>query len=118
MSLEGNGGPIADPGTDTYGLPDKPCAGEIFFPSCVHIPPSVSPMPTLLIVLLRCWDGVHLDTPNHKSRMQYPINGRCPTSHPVLVPQIFIELVWDTKKSNHLWDKGTPNPFVFNHGDP
>jgi hypothetical protein len=39
-----------------------------------------------------CWDGVHLDSPNHRSHMAYPvhINGKlaCPKSHPVTVPML------------------------------
>ncbi|KAG2002983.1 hypothetical protein CC2G_003621 [Coprinopsis cinerea AmutBmut pab1-1] len=99
---EGNGGPVAEPGTDTYGFPERKCEGgvrsEIFFPSC--------------------WDGKNLDMPDHKSHMRYPSNGKCPTTHPVVVPQIFIEIVWDTKRFNHLWEEGEPQPFVFSHGDP
>ncbi|EFI26723.1 hypothetical protein CC1G_15646 [Coprinopsis cinerea okayama7 len=52
---EGNGGPVAEPGTDTYGFPERKCEGEI---------------------------------------------------------------VWDTKRFNHLWEEGEPQPFVFSHGDP
>ena len=41
-----------------------------------------------------CWDGVNLDSPDHKSHMSYVVwNGdirklECPASHPVLLPQI------------------------------
>ncbi|GAA3011074.1 hypothetical protein GCM10020229_23280 [Kitasatospora albolonga] len=35
-----------------------------------------------------CWNGIHLDTPDHKSHMAYPINGVCPSTHPVAVPMI------------------------------
>ncbi|BCJ55481.1 hypothetical protein Asp14428_69560 [Actinoplanes sp. NBRC 14428] len=35
-----------------------------------------------------CWDGLHLDTPDHKSHMAYPVVGICPASHPVAVPMI------------------------------
>src|SRR5699024_2702271 len=36
-----------------------------------------------------CWDGVHLDSADHKSHMAYAAgNGACPTSHPVSLPQI------------------------------
>jgi hypothetical protein len=36
----------------------------------------------------QCWDGVNLDSPDHKSHMAYPSNGSCPATHPVPVPQI------------------------------
>lgn len=41
-----------------------------------------------------CWDGKYLDTPDHKSHMAYPINGRCTTSHPVAVPMIEFKMAF------------------------
>ena len=38
----------------------------------------------LHIVFPNCWDGVNLDSPNHRSHMAYASNG-CPASHPVKV---------------------------------
>jgi len=35
-----------------------------------------------------CWDGKHLDSPDHKSHMAYSRNFVCPDSHPVKVPLI------------------------------
>ena len=35
-----------------------------------------------------CWDGVNLDSPDHRSHMAYPRSGRCPASHPVVVPRL------------------------------
>ena len=35
-----------------------------------------------------CWDGRHLDSPNHHSHMAYSRNYVCPASHPVKVPAI------------------------------
>lgn len=34
-----------------------------------------------------CWDGKHLDTPDHRSHMAYSNYVRCPASHPYLIPQ-------------------------------
>jgi len=45
----------------------------------------------IMVMSLRfpnCWDGVHLDSPDHKSHMAYPVSGRCPKSHPVVLPRI------------------------------
>lgn len=39
--------------------------------------------------------------------------GACPSSHPVRVPQVTFETVWDTSKFNSLWKSGAPNPFVW-----
>lgn len=41
-----------------------------------------------------CWDGVNLDSPNHKSHMAYPINGQCSLSHPVAVPMLEFKIAW------------------------
>jgi hypothetical protein len=35
-----------------------------------------------------CWDGVNLDSADHKSHMAYPVNNACPASHPVVVPKL------------------------------
>jgi hypothetical protein len=36
----------------------------------------------------QCWNGRDLDSPNHKSHMSYPVNGGCPSTHPVPVPKL------------------------------
>jgi Domain of unknown function (DUF1996) len=41
---------------------------------------------TLHVVFPDCWDGVHLDSRDHKSHMAYSNYGTCPASHPVQVP--------------------------------
>ena len=36
-----------------------------------------------------CWDGVHLDSPNHKDHMANgDYTGACPKSHPVPIPSV------------------------------
>ena len=37
----------------------------------------------------------------------------CPASHPVRMPQVTYETVWDTREFNKLWPSGAPNPFVW-----
>ncbi|KAF9002883.1 hypothetical protein BDQ17DRAFT_1242531 [Cyathus striatus] len=98
----GNSGIVGDPGTDSNILPTKPCAGgirsQIIFPSC--------------------WDGVNIDSADHKSHVRYPVNGACPSTHPVQVPQLFLETIWDTTQFNSMWPSGGAQPFVFSMGDP
>jgi len=36
----------------------------------------------------QCWDGVHLDSADHKSHMANPVDGACPSNHPVAIPVI------------------------------
>jgi hypothetical protein len=41
-----------------------------------------------------CWDGVNLDSPDHKSHMAYPVNGACTTSHPVALPMLEFKIAF------------------------
>ena len=41
----------------------------------------------------QCWDGVHLDAPDHRSHMAYP-DGGCPSTHPVAIPEISFNIVY------------------------
>lgn len=49
---------------------------------------------TLTINFPQCWDGVNLDSPDHKSHMAYPNfrnppqRSTCPSTHPVMLPII------------------------------
>ncbi|KAF9522009.1 hypothetical protein CPB83DRAFT_151407 [Crepidotus variabilis] len=101
-------------GLDTIDLPKKKCNGgirsNIYFPSC--------------------WDGKNLDTPNHNDHVTYPTGaldsagslffapGSCPSTHPVRLPLIFTETVWDTRSFNSMWPSDGSQPFVFSMGDP
>ncbi|GAB7352366.1 hypothetical protein MBLNU459_g2805t1, partial [Dothideomycetes sp. NU459] len=88
------------------GLPNKNCPdglrAQVFFPSC--------------------WDGVNLDSADHKSHMAYPIDGsydsgRCPSTHPVHLISIFFEIIYSTGNFGNMW-YGNSQPFVFAQGDP
>jgi hypothetical protein len=51
----------------------------------------------LEVFLPQCWDGVNLDSPDHRSHMAY--SGRngvagCPASHPVALPEISLNVWW------------------------
>ena len=72
-----------------------------------------------------CWDGVNLDSPDHMSHVAYPSsgtfesNGPCPESHPVKIPQLFFETIFDTTHFNDkgLWPEDGGQPFVWSFGD-
>ncbi|KAI9506394.1 hypothetical protein BX070DRAFT_219863 [Coemansia spiralis] len=90
---------------ETNGFPNYNCPGglraQIFFPSC--------------------WDGVNLDSSDHRSHMAYPAtgaynSGTCPGSHPVQTVSIFYEILYDTNSfANEWW--GSSQPFVLSNGD-
>lgn len=88
--------------TDSKGFPNQNCPdglrAEITFPSC--------------------WDGVNLDSEDHKSHMAYPSvtfeAGACPSSHPVHLVTVKMEVIFET--FNHQFNGN--NPFVWSNGDP
>jgi hypothetical protein len=58
-----------------------------------------------------CWDGVNLDSPDHRSHMRYSTNadrfdvgptGSCPDTHKVVVPQVMYEVMWDVSPGNQF----------------
>jgi len=106
------GAPCMDNRVDTPDLPKKPCAGGI----------------RTNVAFPTCWDGKTLDTPNHQDHVAYPVNGpanflanpgRCPDTHPVQIPQLMYEVVWDTTEFNDqsLWPTDGSQPFWLSMGD-
>ncbi|OCL11758.1 hypothetical protein AOQ84DRAFT_361240 [Glonium stellatum] len=88
-----------------------------------------SPCPAGIMANIRfptCWDGVNLDSADHMSHVAYPSSGTfesggpCPSTHPVKLPQLFYEVVWDTRPFNDksLWPTDGSQPFVWSYGDP
>ena len=39
-----------------------------------------------------CWDGVNTDSADHRSHVVYHQSGKCPASHPVKVPEVFLHV--------------------------
>ncbi len=65
-----------------------------------------------------CWDGVNVDSPDHKSHVSYPDRyngGDCPATHPVRLPGLFYEAFYSVDQFPH--GQGT-QPFVLANGDP
>lgn len=48
----------------------------------------------------QCWDGVNLDSPNHKSHLAEATGSGCPKTHPVGLPAITYEIYYDLAKIN------------------
>ncbi|KAJ3543931.1 hypothetical protein NMY22_g2970 [Coprinellus aureogranulatus] len=99
---------------DTFELPKKKCPGGIrsntFFPSC--------------------WDGKNIDSASHHDHVAFMqgrvdpnagiilMNGTCPSSHPVRIPMVFLETVWDTPRFHDMWPTDGSQPLVLSMGDP
>lgn len=43
--------------------------------------------------------------------------GPCPESHPVRMPQLAYETMWDTTLFNGMWPEDGSNPFVWSYDD-
>jgi Domain of unknown function (DUF1996) len=80
--------------------------------SC-HDAPSSAPAPArqmincpvgselrISILFPQCWDGVNLDSPDHKSHMSFTVNQRCPATHPVPLPEISFHIAYKVKEAN------------------
>lgn len=82
-----------------------------------------------VITFPSCWDGKNLDSADHMSHIAYPVpdashngvgaEGVCPSSHPVKIPQVMYEVMWDTRGFNNkdLWPEDGSQPFVWSTGD-
>lgn len=106
--IKGGDGAPCDSG-DTFEFPSEPCPGGI--PATVIFP--------------SCWVGVNLDSPDHKGHVAYaPGNSaladdKCPNTHPVRIPQVMYEVMFDTLQfTNPEYFKDGNQPFVYSFGDP
>jgi hypothetical protein len=76
-------GPSIDPMT-SQSIPNCPVGSQLWmnvgFPSC--------------------WDGVHLDSADHKSHMAYAWRGVCPADHPIMIPDISFHIIYDVTEAN------------------
>ncbi|KAI1458643.1 hypothetical protein F4805DRAFT_466750 [Annulohypoxylon moriforme] len=102
-----------------------PCTGS----DTVDIPKSQScKMIRQTIIFPTCWDGKNLDSPDHQSHVSYSSGsgatggGACPSTHPVKLPQIMYELMWNVTEFANSPDFPTDgsNPYVYsmNIGGP
>jgi len=94
-------------GSEMPGFPAQPCPAGIM---AIHHFPA-------------CWDGKNLDSPDHQSHMYSTTRGGfreagpCPASHPVRVPQLAYETMWNTTAFKDMWPKDGSQPFVWSYMD-
>jgi Domain of unknown function (DUF1996) len=43
-----------------------------------------------------CWDGVHLDSPNHKQHVDFAWTGKCEGAYPVAIPAVTLVIAYPT----------------------
>ncbi|KAH7119032.1 hypothetical protein B0J11DRAFT_440394 [Dendryphion nanum] len=96
-------------GRETNDFPKNPCKAGIM---AIHHFPA-------------CWDGKNLDSPNHQDHMfsttkgGFQNAGPCPSSHPVRMPQVAYETMWNTTMFNDKaqWPADGSQPFVWSFDD-
>lgn len=64
--------------------------------------PSCAPGDNLMasVTFPQCWDGVNLDSPDHKSHMAYGTGTGCPADHPVALPEVSIRYDYKVSEAN------------------
>ena len=55
-----------------------------------------------------CWDGKHLDSPNHKSHVAFGAGGKCSGDYPVAIPALTFSIAYPTS--------GTKDGFTLSSG--
>ena len=70
-----------------------------------------------------CWNGVDIDAPDHQSHMFSTTRGGfrpadpCPASHPIKMPQLAYETMWNTTAFADMWPTDGSQPFVWSYSD-
>lgn len=67
-----------------------------------------------------CWDGKHLDSPNHKDHLAYGSDAGCPAGHPVRIPALTFDIqygVTGTAAGYYLSSDKTGRSASSMHGD-
>jgi hypothetical protein len=67
-----------------------------------------------------CWDGKHLDSPNHKDHITYGSDAGCPADHPVRIPALTFDIqygVTGTAAGYYLSSDKTGRSASSMHGD-
>jgi DNA-directed RNA polymerase specialized sigma24 family protein len=55
-----------------------------------------------------CWDGVHLDSPDHRTHVVFPQNGLCPSPNPVPLPRLRFMFVYPVSANTGIAMSSSP----------
>jgi hypothetical protein len=67
-----------------------------------------------------CWDGKHLDSPDHKEHVAYGTDQGCPADHPVRIPSLTFDITYGVKGTSqgyYLSSDPTGRTASSMHGD-
>ncbi len=111
---DGHGGSAARPGTGGgwgCGLRPRHLRAE---------PPTDCMLRAPLTLQLKfpdCWDGEHLDSDDHASHVARSVDGVCPASHPVVMPELQLSVVWPVAGADAARATLSSGPTREAHGD-
>jgi hypothetical protein len=80
-------------------------------PECV----STAPL-HMVLTFPDCWDGKHLDSEEHRDHATYSRDGACPTTHPVVLPQLTVSVNFPIWGAGHELRLASGNMYSA-HGD-
>ncbi|KAF1980264.1 hypothetical protein BU23DRAFT_625441 [Bimuria novae-zelandiae CBS 107.79] len=86
-------------GHETPTFPEESCPAGIMVLTSSRLSVAIHHFPA-------CWDGKNLDS-------HFLDPGLCPDSHPVRVPMVAYETMWNTTGFKDMWPKDGPQPFVW-----
>ncbi len=64
-----------------------------------------------------CWNGRTLDSADHKSHMAYLVNGSCPSTHPVAIPRVDVEVHYGSIPASASRIRISSGSWTSLHGD-
>ncbi|KAI5453552.1 hypothetical protein NCC49_005378 [Naganishia albida] len=92
----------------TAGNPFRTSGGDSLDAHITHLCPYVSGSPEtpsfpdfkkypqcdtirMQVYFPSCWDCKNVDSASHQSHVAYPVDGKCPSTHPCAIPTLFME---------------------------
>ncbi|KAJ9103632.1 hypothetical protein QFC19_004207 [Naganishia cerealis] len=92
----------------TAGNPFRTSGGDALDQHITHLCPYISGSPEtpafpdfkkypqcntirMQVYFPSCWDCKNVDSSDHQSHVAYPIDGKCPSTHPCAIPTLFME---------------------------
>jgi hypothetical protein len=85
-----------DIATGTPKLLGWGCNDTTYLPTIPDCSGQSKPFVKAHIVFPSCWDGVNLDSEDHRSHVAYPIGAKCPSTHLTRLPRLSLHFTWNT----------------------
>lgn len=99
-----------------YTIAPEPSLYRHFMPNRTFLENQCGDGLRLELAFPSCWNGVDIDSADHKSHMAYPstvLDGYCPPGFQTKTPTLFFETIWN------VWEyKGYEGEYYLSTGDP